>query len=87
MGMELNLLTVGLILVFLGFALAFISVLVMSFGGLRRGKKAKGGGIVMIGPIPIIFGTDKESLKVLMVLGIVLTVILFVFMFVLNRLL
>ncbi|MCD6528952.1 DUF131 domain-containing protein, partial [Candidatus Bathyarchaeota archaeon] len=35
----------------------------------------------------IIFGTDKESLKVLMVLGIVLTVILFVFTFVLNRLL
>lgn len=85
--MELNLLTIGLILIFLGFALAFISVLAMSLGGLRRVKKAKGGGIVMIGPIPIIFGTDKESLKVLMILGIALTVIVFVFMLVLNRLL
>ena len=83
--MEMNLLTVGLILIFIGFALAFISVFLMSFGGVKSIKKARGGGIVMIGPIPIIFGTDKESLKVLMILGIVLMVIAFVFMFILNR--
>ena len=53
--MEWNLLTVGLVLIFLGFALAFISVFIMSLSGVRRGKKARGGGIVMIGPIPIIF--------------------------------
>jgi uncharacterized membrane protein len=30
----------------------------------------------MIGPVPIVFGTDKESARILILLGIVLTVVL-----------
>jgi len=35
--------------------------------------KVKGGGIILIGPIPIIFGTDKQSIKTVLLLAIILT--------------
>lgn len=34
--------------------------------------KVKGGGVIMIGPIPIIFGSDKESAKTIAILAIIL---------------
>lgn len=34
--------------------------------------KVKGGGVIMIGPIPIIFGSDKESAKTAAILAIIL---------------
>jgi len=36
------------------------------------GLKARGGAVVIIGPFPIIFGSDKESAKILLVLSIIL---------------
>jgi uncharacterized protein (TIGR00304 family) len=35
-------------------------------------SKVKGGGVIMIGPIPIIFGSDKESAKSAAILAIIL---------------
>ncbi len=35
----------------------------------------RGGGVIMIGPIPIIFGTDIAVLKLVMILAIVLMII------------
>jgi uncharacterized protein (TIGR00304 family) len=46
----------------------------------REGEKARGGGMVMIGPIPIAFGSDVSSLKVVMILTIVLMVVALRFM-------
>jgi len=60
---------VGIIIVVVAFALLFIS-------SVKSGK-VRGGGAVIIGPFPIVFGTDKESVKVVLWLSIVLTVILF----------
>jgi len=37
-----------------------------------RGLKARGGAVVIIGPFPILFGTDKQSAKILLVLSIIL---------------
>ena len=71
----------GVALVLLGFALAFIAMIWLVFSGARNGRtKIKGGGAVIIGPIPIVFGTDKESVKVILVLSIVLVVLLLIFM-------
>ncbi len=64
----------GLALVIAGFALAFISALLLMLRGGRTASKLRGGGIVMLGPFPIVFGTDKSSVKVLIVLSIVLIV-------------
>lgn len=37
---------------------------------------------MLIGPIPIIFGTDRDSVKVLMALAIILIAVVLAFMFI-----
>lgn len=39
----------------------------------------KGAGIVMIGPVPIIFGTDSGSVKTVIVLTILLMIVFLLF--------
>jgi uncharacterized protein (TIGR00304 family) len=71
---------IGIILIVAGFLITLIAVL-FSFFAVSKGKsRVKGGGAIIIGPFPIIFGTDKESVKILLVLSIVLVVLLLVFM-------
>jgi len=73
--------SVGLTLVFVGFAIAFVAVVLLFLKGLKsKSGKVQGGGAVIIGPIPIIFGTDKESVKLILVLSIILVVLLLVLM-------
>jgi len=69
----------GVILVFTGFVIAFVAVLLWIFMTVKGGGKVRGGGAVIIGPFPIVFGTDKESVKVLLLLSIALIVLLLVF--------
>jgi len=74
--------SVGLTLVFVGFVIAFIAVVLLFLRGFRnKGAKVRGGGAVIIGPIPIIFGTDKESMKIILVLSIILVALLLVLTF------
>ncbi len=77
---------VGFALIILGFALSFIATIIMFLLGLRsrKAKGVKGGGLIMIGPIPIIFGTDRETVKILMILSIVLMAVAIVFMLILG---
>ncbi|MFP3909141.1 MAG: TIGR00304 family membrane protein [Halobacteriota archaeon] len=46
----------------------------------KRRKRVKGGGVILIGPIPIVFGESRYAI-VALILAIVLMVISFVFMF------
>jgi len=68
----------GMLLIFLGF---FIIIGATLYGAYKSAEvseeetEIKGGGIVMIGPIPIIFGTDAGSVKILMIMAIVLMII------------
>jgi len=71
--------TLGLVLVFVGVAVIIIAVVLLSVSGARKGK-VKGGGAILIGPIPIVFGTDKKSLKTVLLLSLALTVMLVVAM-------
>ena len=71
--------TLGLVLVFVGVALIIIAVVLLSVSGARKGK-VKGSGAILIGPVPIIFGTDKKSLKTVLLLSLALTVMLVVAM-------
>lgn len=41
--------------------------------GEREGK-VKAAGVIMIGPIPIIFGTDKKSVKAVLALALALVI-------------
>ncbi len=47
---------------------------------LRARKKVKGGGVILIGPIPIVFGESRYAVLAL-ILAIVLMVLAFFFMF------
>ncbi|MBC7130100.1 DUF131 domain-containing protein, partial [Candidatus Bathyarchaeota archaeon] len=51
---------------------------------IKGEAKVKGGGAILIGPFPIVFGTDKESLKAVLWLAIVLTVLLIILTIILN---
>jgi uncharacterized protein (TIGR00304 family) len=65
----------GIALILVGVLIIVIAVLLISVLGAKKGK-IRGGGAVIIGPVPIIFGTDKKSLKTVLLLSIALTVIL-----------
>ncbi|MCW4044431.1 MAG: DUF131 domain-containing protein [Candidatus Bathyarchaeota archaeon] len=67
--------TLGVTLIFVGALVIVIAILLLSVSGTKDGKM-KGGGAIIIGPVPIIFGTDKESLRTVTLLSLVLTVLL-----------
>ncbi len=62
-----------------GVALAIVAIFVAILRSVRGTGKVRGGGVVMIGPVPIVFGTDKESARILILLGIVLMIVLLLF--------
>jgi uncharacterized protein (TIGR00304 family) len=66
---------IGVGLIFVGVLMIIVAVILLAFLSLKRGK-IQGGGAIMIGPIPIIFGTDKNSLKTVLLLSLSLTVLL-----------
>jgi uncharacterized protein (TIGR00304 family) len=73
-----SLLSLGVILVFAGFLIAFVAVILMFFTTASGKGKVKGGGAVVIGPFPIVFGTDRESLKILLLLSIAIIVLMLI---------
>ena len=70
----------GFVLVVVGLLVVVVSLILMS---KRRspseGKTdVRGAGVIMIGPIPIIFGTDKKSVKEVLLLALAFTVAVFI---------
>ncbi len=59
--------------------LIFIGVILVFLGAIRdttQGKtEVRGGGVIVIGLIPIVFGTDTETVKALVILVIVLILV------------
>ena len=75
---EQLLFTAGFILILAGSITIFVAGLLLLFKALRQKGRVRGGGVVMIGPFPIVFGTDKESVKMLLLLSIVLIVLVLI---------
>ena len=72
----MDLATLGTILIVAGVVIA-IGVAISSLS--KSGPmKTRGGAVVIIGPFPIIFGSDKQSAKVLLLLSIALVGVLIV---------
>lgn len=63
----------------IGFLLVILGIIVIVIGFVKLGRGGRGGGILLIGPIPIIWGSDKESLKWVMLVGIVFIILYFLF--------
>lgn len=47
----------------------------------RTGPAVRGGGVVLIGPLPIIFGSDTKLTIVLVILAIIMMVVMMFFLF------
>ena len=73
------LLYVGIVLVVIGIVVIIAAVILASWHGAKEGE-AKAAGVIMIGPIPIIFGTDKKAVKEVIVLAIALSTIVLILM-------
>ena len=66
--------SLGTALIFGGFALLLAIILIPMF---RTGRlRGRGGGVIIIGPLPIVFASDKQSAKILLILAIVLVALL-----------
>jgi uncharacterized protein (TIGR00304 family) len=66
----------GFALIFAGILIMLIAIVLLFVSGVREKGEVKGGGAIVIGPFPIIFGTDKESIKTVLLLPITLTILL-----------
>ncbi|MCS7114313.1 MAG: DUF131 domain-containing protein [Candidatus Bathyarchaeota archaeon] len=78
--------SLGIALVFVGILIVLVAFALLFMAGFGE-KTVRGGGTVIIGPFPIIFGTDKESVKTILWLSITLTVLLIAFFIIFNFLL
>ena len=73
--------TLGAALIVAGIIVIITAIVAASTRDGRKGeRKVKAAGIIMIGPIPIIFGTDKKSVKVVLALALALVVALIIAM-------
>ena len=61
-------------LILLGIVLIFLGMLILMLSLWRAGEgRAEAGGVVIVGPVPIVFGTSQRVAATVMVLAIVLT--------------
>ena len=69
------LIPIGMMLIFIGFLIIIID-LIMHYG-MRGGteSRVRGGGVVIVGPVPIVFGSDKKMAVIAAIIGAVLTLI------------
>jgi uncharacterized protein (TIGR00304 family) len=70
----------GLVLVVVGVILVVATLILAS---MRKGKgegksQVRGAGVIMVGPIPIIFGTDKKSVKEVLALAVALSIVVLI---------
>ncbi|GAB6147931.1 TIGR00304 family membrane protein [Stetteria hydrogenophila] len=74
----------GFILIFVGVALIFIGTLALAFSSGREGK-AEAGGVVLIGPIPLVFGTSWRATIIASIVAVVLMVLAIIVMLMARR--
>lgn len=82
------------LLIIAGSSLIILGFLLVAFGTMQEkegaeeeipeeaGKetRVKGGGVIFIGPVPVVFGTDKKSALLIMILAIVLMILSITFL-------
>ncbi len=75
-GRLLGFLLLGITLVFVGIAVLVVASLALGSGSV--------GGVILIGPIPIVFGAGSDA-GLLIAVSIILTVISMIFFLIMNR--
>lgn len=80
MNITQSLILVGFGIIILGFLMIMIALITESFKKEKKEEEQskteiRGGGVVLIGPIPIVFGTDKQSLIIILSLTIAIMIL------------
>ena len=72
-----DLVFLGVAIILVGFLVLFLAMMLASrsSGGGEGRTQVKGGGVILIGPIPIIFGSDAKWTSIAIVLTIVLIIL------------
>lgn len=66
----------GIFFILAGMVIIIAAALLLFISNIKGKGKVRGGGAIIIGPFPIIFGTDKESIKTILLLSLSLTILL-----------
>ena len=84
--MDQLLFAIGLTIVFLGLILLTLGLLLemrkKREENEEKEQKTEYGGVIFIGPIPIVFGSNKKITKTMLIIGIVIFVILLILTFI-----
>ncbi len=67
----------GIALVIVGIAV-IVAAIIIAVKGSKTNDRVRGAGVIMIGPIPIIFGTDKKSVKTVLALVLALMIVVLI---------
>lgn len=72
-----NVIMLTLVLIAIAFLLIVCGMALLILSSMRRGGevRAEGGGVVIVGPLPIVFGTSERIAKGLILLAMLLMVI------------
>ncbi len=62
-----------ILMLIIAFLLILVGFILLSLGE----GEVRGGGVLIIGPLPIIFGTDQRVAKGLIALALILTIVTF----------
>lgn len=71
--------SLGFLLILTGIIVIVAAIILASKSSAKKGR-VRGAGIIMIGPIPIIFGTDKKSVKTFLTMALALAIIALIIM-------
>ena len=66
----------GTVLIIVGFIIIFAAIMIQAYTSSKAGEKTEAGGVIFIGPIPIIWGSTKEMSKLMLAIGIIIASIL-----------
>ena len=67
----------GTALIVVGIIVIVAAIIIVSKSGAKKGK-VRGAGVIMIGPVPIVFGTDKKSVKAVLALALALAIVVLI---------
>jgi uncharacterized protein (TIGR00304 family) len=69
---------IGIALVIVGVIVTVAAIIRASTSDSKEKGRVRGAGVIMIGPIPLIFGTDKKSVKAVLALALSLSIVVLI---------
>lgn len=69
----MSVVAVSVLLFAVAFVMVLLGILLIVLSALRGGARAEGGAVVIVGPLPIVFGTSERVTRALIIAAIILT--------------